>query len=109
MKYGLFTACFVAILLSPLTAKSVGDEDLAVTIAVVNVTYLMENSPEAELASKALKAKFSPKELALAKEQDAITLLETARETRLHTLQKCAAPATDVVLIRNQYNCKHLA
>ena len=80
MKYGLFTACFVAILLSPLTAKSVGDEDLAVTIAVVNVTYLMENSPEAELASKALKAKFSPKELALAKEQDAITLLETARE-----------------------------
>ena len=40
----------------------------------------MENSPEAELASKKLRAQFAPKERALAQEQDAITQLETTRD-----------------------------
>lgn len=78
MKYGFMTACFLAVFLISFTAKSA--DDVAISIAVVNVTYLMENAPEAELASQALKAKFSPKELELAKEQDEITQLETARD-----------------------------
>lgn len=77
IKYGFTIACFFAILLLPFSVKSAND---AISIAVVNVTYLMENAPEAELASKALKAQFTPKELELAKEQDEITQLEAARE-----------------------------
>lgn len=78
MKCNLAAACLLAALLLPLTVKS--SDDPVISIAVVNVTYLMENAPEAELASQALKAKFSPKELALAKEQDEISQLEAARE-----------------------------
>ena len=80
MKYGLITACLLAILLNPLIAKSADEVPLPISIAVVNVTFLMENSPEAELASKTLRAQFAPKELALAKEQDVITQLEAVRE-----------------------------
>jgi len=78
LKCGLNLACFLAILFVSSIVKSAEDEP-AISIAVVNVTFLMENSPEAELASQELKAQFAPKELELAKEQDAITQLEAAR------------------------------
>ena len=82
MKFGLFTTCFLAILFNPLVAMS-ADEAPPISIAVVNVTYLMENSPEAELASQKLREQFAPKERALALEQDVITQLETVRERNL--------------------------
>lgn len=79
MKHGLTTACFLATLLISFTVKSADDKS-DISIAVVNVTFLMKNAPEAELASEALKTQFAPKELELAKEQDEITQLESARE-----------------------------
>ena len=79
MKYGLTVACFLAILIISSTVKSADDESV-ISIAVVNVTFLMKNAPEAELASQALKTQFAPKELELAKELDEITQLESARE-----------------------------
>jgi outer membrane protein len=82
MKFGLLTTCFLAILFNPLVVMS-ADEVLPISIAVVNVTYLMENSPEAELASQKLREQFAPKERALALEQDVITQLETVRERNL--------------------------
>ena len=78
MKQVLIVIGFFLSLLTTSFLKAENDIN-SVSIAVVNVTYLMENSPEAELASQALKAKFAPKELALAKEQDAITQLEDLR------------------------------
>jgi len=84
LKYGLTVACFLAILFVVSTAKSAEDEP-AISIAVVNVTFLMENAPEAELASQALKAQFAPTELELAKEQDKITQLEAARQRNRST------------------------
>jgi len=78
LKCGLNLACFLVILFVSSIVQSAEDEP-AISIAVVNVTFLMENSPEAELASQELKAQFAPKELELAKEQDAITQLEAAR------------------------------
>lgn len=79
MKYGLITACFLAILFNPFIAQS-ADESPPISLAVVNVTFLMKNSPEAGLASQTLRTQFAPKELALAKEQDVITQLEAVRE-----------------------------
>lgn len=78
MKYGLTAACFLVITLISFTVKSA--DESAISIAVVNVTYLMKNAPEAEIASQVLKAKFSPKELELAKEQDEIGQLEKVRD-----------------------------
>ncbi|MGB1311543.1 MAG: OmpH family outer membrane protein, partial [Leucothrix sp.] len=77
MKYALTLIGILSIFLA-LSANSA--DDTAVSIAVVDVTYLMENSPEAELASQTLRAKFTPRELELAKEQDEITQLEAARQ-----------------------------
>ena len=82
MKFGLLAACLLAILFHPAVAIS-AEESSPISIAVVNVTYLMENSPEAELASQKLRAQFAPKERALALEQDVITQLETVRERNL--------------------------
>jgi outer membrane protein len=87
MKYGLAIIYCLSALMSPLVAMS-ANEDFTVSIAVVNVTYLMKNAPEAELASKALKEQFAPKELALTKEQDVITQLETTREKNLSKWSK---------------------
>ncbi len=84
MKFALTVACFFALILSISTANSAG-ENATVSIAVVNVTYLLKNAPEAELATKRLKEKFSPKELELAKELDEITRLETVRDNAKST------------------------
>ena len=48
----------------------------SVSVCVVNVTYLMENAPQSEIASVKLKSKFSPQEKNLAAELDEINTLE---------------------------------
>jgi len=48
----------------------------SVSVGVVNVTFLMENSPQSEIASEKLKNKFSPQEQKLAAELDKINALE---------------------------------
>lgn len=48
----------------------------SVSVGVVNVTFLMENSPQSEIASENLKTKFSPQEKTLAAELDEINALE---------------------------------
>lgn len=48
----------------------------SVSVGVVNVTFLMENSPQSEIASDNLKSKFSPQEKKLAEELDEINALE---------------------------------
>lgn len=60
-------------------------ETTHVTIAVVDVAYLMKNAPEAESAGLELKARFSPRELALSKELELIGQLEAERERNLGT------------------------
>ncbi|MEH6456782.1 MAG: OmpH family outer membrane protein [Cocleimonas sp.] len=47
-----------------------------VSVGVVNVTYLMESAPQAEIASVKLKSKFSPQEKELAKDLNEINALE---------------------------------
>ncbi len=47
-----------------------------VSVGVVNVTYLMENAPQSEIASVKLKSKFSPQEKKLATDLDEINSLE---------------------------------
>ncbi len=49
----------------------------AISVGVVNVTFLMENAPQAEVASSQLKEKFLPQEQKLSQELDAINDLET--------------------------------
>lgn len=52
----------------------------ATSIAVVNVTFLMENAPQSEAASNLLKEKFLPQEEMLAKQLRAINKLESELE-----------------------------
>ncbi len=47
------------------------------SVAVVNVTFLMENAPQSEAASNLLKEKFLPQEESLAKELEEINTLES--------------------------------
>lgn len=53
----------------------------SILIGVVNVSYIMENAPQARKLSAKLKAKFSPKEQALAKQLDEISQLEKQKNT----------------------------
>lgn len=48
----------------------------SVSVGVVNVTFLMENSPQSEIASVKLKSKFSPQEQKLAADLDEINAIE---------------------------------
>ncbi len=52
----------------------------SVSLGVVDVTYLMEHAPQAEIASNMLKSKFQPQEKMLAKALDEIQELEAALE-----------------------------
>lgn len=52
----------------------------AVSVAVVNVTFLMENAPQSEAASNQLKEKFLPQEKKLAEQLDDINQLESELE-----------------------------
>lgn len=74
MKYILSVVCLLLLSASSVNAHT--DEESVVSIAVVNVTYLLKNAPEAELASQFLKDRFSPREKSLADEQDRIKKLE---------------------------------
>lgn len=66
---------FFAFFLQPILPTHAMAED-TVSVGVVNVTFLMENSPQSEIASDTLKNKFSPQEKKLAKELDEINALE---------------------------------
>ena len=48
----------------------------AVSVAVVNVAFLMENAPQSEAASNQLKEKFLPQEKRLAEQLEEINKLE---------------------------------
>ena len=62
-----------------LNTKAFAAED-QITIAVVNVAFLLKNAPEAELASLALKAEFSPRESELKEGLERISKLEEERD-----------------------------
>ncbi|MEE9325947.1 MAG: OmpH family outer membrane protein [Cocleimonas sp.] len=47
-----------------------------ISVAVVNVTFLMENAPQSEVASNRLKSRFSPQEKKLAADLEGISKLE---------------------------------
>jgi len=49
----------------------------AVSVGVVNVTFLMENAPQSDIASNELKEKFLPQEKKLAEALEEINTLET--------------------------------
>lgn len=57
-----------------------------VSVGVVNVTYLMENAPQAEVASNKLKSKFLPQEKVLAQGLEEIQRLETQLEKKSRIL-----------------------
>lgn len=67
--------CF-AFFLSLILPFSTTANEKTVSVGVVNVTFLMENSPQSEIASEKLKYKFSPQEKKLAAELDEINALE---------------------------------
>lgn len=69
--------CFV--LLAFVHSTVAFSEEDKISIAVVNVAFLMKNSPDAELASQALKADFSPREKAL---QEALEHIEDLKDER---------------------------
>ncbi len=67
----------------------------AVSVGVVNVTFLMENAPQAEVASSQLKAKFLPQEQKLSQELEIINGLEAE-------LKKLSNDKTDIDLVRQK-------
>lgn len=77
MRYFISVICFSFVAL--LSSKVIAD-DAPISIAVVNVAYLLKNAPEAELASQALKSEFSPREQALQEGQERISKLEDERD-----------------------------
>lgn len=89
-KQALFIAFVVSILVFSLSIVPVAvyAEDPkppvgtrgSVSVGVVNVTYIMENAPQAEVASNMLKSKFLPQEKALAEGLEVIQRLEAALE-----------------------------
>jgi len=91
-KYVLFVAfvvfAFLTITVFPsiLHAEKNTNSFGSVSLGVVDVTYLMEHAPQAEIASNLLKSKFQPQEKALAKVLDEIQLLEAALEKGAETL-----------------------
>ncbi len=66
-----------------------------VSVAVVNVTYLMEKAPQSEEASAELKRKFSPQERKLALELDELNKLEVE-------LDKIKQSKTNIALQRQK-------
>lgn len=66
---------FFAFFLQPLLLSNINAAD-SVSVGVVNVTFLMENAPQSELASVKLKSKFSPQETKLAADLREINALE---------------------------------
>ncbi len=77
-KHIVFTAFFVLarILLLGLLSVNISYSDELISVGVVNVTFLMENAPQAEIASSQLKEKFLPQEQKLSQELEDINNLE---------------------------------
>lgn len=88
----LFIAQFI--FLGLLSVSVVYAED-AISVGVVNVTFLMENAPQAEVASSQLKAKFLPQEKKLSEELDKINDLEIE-------LKNLSVSKSDTDLIRQK-------
>jgi outer membrane protein len=88
-------ALFVLILLFLVTMLSPANAKEAVSVGVVNVTFLMENAPQSEVASTQLKARFTPQEKKLAIELDEINQLEIE-------LNKIKESKGDVELLRQK-------
>ncbi len=65
---------FAFFLLTTIHIKALAND--SVSVGVVNVTFLMENSPQSEIASDKLKSKFSPQEKKLAAELEEINAIE---------------------------------
>ena len=76
--------CLLAVLLLPALAIA---EDNASTspfrIAIVDVSVLLENSPQSKAANEKLKSTYVPREESLNKEQQAIQQLEEALAVRI--------------------------
>lgn len=76
--------CLLAVLLLPALAIA---EDNASTspfrIAIVDVSVLLENSPQSKAANEKLKSAYVPREESLNKEQQAIQQLEEALAVRI--------------------------
>ena len=84
MTFILFSLVLVGILF--LTTPLLSLEKEAVSVGVVNVTFLMKNAPQSDLASNRLKEKFLPQEKKLAEALEEINNLEGALE-KLITLK----------------------
>jgi len=84
MTFTLFSFVLVGILF--LTTPLLSLEKEAVSVGVVNVTFLMKNAPQSDLASNRLKEKFLPQEKKLAEALEEINNLEGALE-KLITLK----------------------
>ena len=59
-----------------LISSAFSSDKQAVSVGVVNVTFLMENAPQSDLASNMLKEKFLPQEKKLAEALEEINTLE---------------------------------
>lgn len=77
-RHIVFTAffVFVRLFLLGLLSVNISYSEEAISVGVVNVTFLMENAPQAEAASSQLKAKFLPQEQKLSQELEVINNLE---------------------------------
>jgi len=67
---------FTNLFLMGLLSINIAYAEEAISVGVVNVTFLMENAPQAEVASSQLKEKFLPQEQVLSKELETINNLE---------------------------------
>lgn len=77
----------IACLISIWCAFSVSHaEESAISIGVVDVPFLMQNAPEAAVASEQLKLRFKPQEIELAEDLDAINQLEAEFEAERGSL-----------------------
>jgi len=75
-KYTMLVALIISIEMLFISFFSVAYAENAVSVGVVNVTFLMENAPQAEVASSNLKDKFLPQERKLAEDLEQINRLE---------------------------------
>jgi outer membrane protein len=96
-KHSVFIAFIVLarILFVSLLFVNISYAEDIISVGVVNVTFLMENAPQAEAASRQLKEKFSPQEKKLSKELDDINDLESE-------LKKLRKLKSDTDLIRQK-------
>ena len=76
--------CLLAVLLLP--ALAIAEENASTSpfrIAIVDVSVLLENSPQSKAANEKLKSAYVPREESLNKEQQAIQQLEEALAVRI--------------------------